>query len=235
MSRATAGRWALALSLVLLVLGVTGLVVESRASTDPRPEGIGFGLPWSHELHARHPDYTCQSCHHDSEAGQSRMRACDSAGCHPRGPVRDPDVRPGAKAPDNRSSLHAKCVGCHIAAKQGPTKCEGCHVGNRGTELCGSCHRDTLAAYQKSGHRAVPCSGCHSTIEKRRATETGSHPRPVPKVSSNASCLDCHAGEPDLAGFPSRRFDEGSRCPEASAPEPRLCVTCHKAHNPERR
>jgi len=219
-------------ALVMVALGATGYSIERGASAEPRPDEIGFGVPWSHELHARHGDYNCQSCHHTTKAGQSDMRSCDASGCHPRGPARPAKARRrDSDAPDQRSALHKSCVGCHNAAKQGPQDCAGCHSEHRGVDRCGSCHQDTVAAFTKGSHAGVACAACHTTLENN--LEDGAHPRAVPSVKGNRACRGCHEGERDIAGFPSKRLEKrGSHEEIWDMLDGMSCADCHPAHDP---
>lgn len=225
-------RIAVVAALVLAALGVTGYAMAGRASRDPRPDSVGFGVAWSHELHARHPAFNCQSCHHESAPGSTRMEACDGPGCHARGPAHDEGLRWSDEAPPARTALHAKCVGCHNAVEQGPTECAGCHEGNRGTARCGSCHSDTLAAYSKAGHAAVPCSACHTKLSGDDVAETGTHRGHVPSAGDRESCLGCHGQERDLAGFPERPFEVTGSHAELPDPASSNCQDCHAPHSP---
>lgn len=235
MSRATSRstRWAVAGAVALLGLALAGYLVEQRAAAESASDEVGFGVPWSHELHARHPGFDCRSCHHDAEKRDSSMRACDEAGCHSRGPAEVSPRGGDPNAPLARRALHASCAGCHKAMDRGPTDCRGCHAESRGSARCGSCHTETYAAYTKAGHAGLPCAPCHGTLEDN--LRDGSHPRPVPSLSSAASCLGCHGEPEDAAGFPAKRFERTgvhAGLPEA---EQARCVECHSPHEPAAR
>lgn len=231
-ARGAAARPWVIFALVLVALGVAGYAIEQRAAAEERPDEIGFGVPWSHELHARHSDYNCQSCHHTTEAGQSDMRACDGSGCHPRGPARPRRIRRGSgEAPGQRAALHSSCVGCHNAAKQGPTDCAGCHSEHRGNARCGSCHEETVAAYSKGGHASLSCAACHTKLEDN--LDNGTHPRAVPSVKSSRACRSCHEQASDLAGFPAKRFEKrGAHAEIWDVLDSTSCTNCHPAHDP---
>lgn len=79
--------WVIAAALALLVVGIAGYSIE-RAHALDKPDGAGFGVPWDHRTHAGLRQFNCQTCHHESEAGDTRMDRCGT--CHRREPARAP-------------------------------------------------------------------------------------------------------------------------------------------------
>ncbi len=215
-------------SLVLILVGVLGYKVEGADAQD-RPDGVGAGMPWSHELHARHPDFSCQSCHHKSRPGEAAMQPCGS--CHKTSPdLGQPQPTPN-KAGDRRTSLHASCIGCHKAVEQGPTKCENCHEPGHGTKACATCHGSTLEQLVAGGHAFVACETCHSSLA--RNIENDRHVGTVPNAGTPAGCLSCHGREErDAAGMPTKNF---AKCPingRVKLADEGQCRACHNPHSP---
>lgn len=223
---------ALLFALALIAVGVIAFEVEGSLQGDEeRPDGVGVGVRWSHELHARHPDYSCQSCHHKSSPGQSQMKSCGE--CHPASPDLGQRPTEPSKAGDRRAALHGSCVGCHQAASQGPTECAGCHERPAtSTTECARCHRPSFEQLSSGEHAQVACASCHSELEDN--LEGDEHPRPVPRAATQQQCLACHGDQPaDAAGFPNHRFAD---CPARGRLDdagPRACLSCHAAHNPD--
>lgn len=222
---------ALIAALLLVALGIAGYNIESAAAVEG-PDGVGYGLPWDHELHARHPDFNCQSCHHKSRQGDNRMPACGD--CHPTTPDLGQGQPEPSKASDRRHALHSSCVGCHKAVSQGPVECADCHQPGHGTKSCASCHQRTLDELTTGAHAGVSCASCHTDLVAEGNLVNDAHPQPVPRADSQGACLSCHeADEPDAAGFPRKLF---SKCParhRIDRDNRRQCLDCHDAHDPE--
>lgn len=83
----------MSITIVLLAIGALGYYIEC-AQAEQMPDVVGFGVPWSHELHARlaAPEFNCKNCHHQSTSSDVEMSSCDTDGCHLRGPAMEAGI-----------------------------------------------------------------------------------------------------------------------------------------------
>jgi len=226
--------WALIASFLLLALGLAGFNVEENLATE-RPDSVGFGVPWNHRLHADlpPPDYSCKSCHHRSEAGDTEMRTCDSDGCHLRGPARSPE----------QEGLHRLTVGFAVPASSeaspestlaSATKALGAVPGFRRiieSEVNlqpakaegepGLIVAKLLVDVTQQG-RATPGTAVTSSLEARVDNVEGVRITPVPsqRVALHKSCVNCHNA---AAKGPTKCEDCHSRNSGNEA-----CGSCHE-------
>jgi hypothetical protein len=115
----------------------------------------------------------------------------------------------------------ATCDTCHWLGEFSPSHPEMVMHTDLSADLCGSCHRETVAEWENSTHgdvdvACVRCHSPHSTSIKadsvqdlchRCHTEEGHFYRNTPHAQEDLLCIDCHlgkvtAGEPYTAGDP---------------------------------
>lgn len=154
--------------------------------------------------------FRCHDGHHVSKAGQTIPRDCTD--CHTM-PQRGPLMPLGATAPKSSENWHPwklegkhaqiLCSRCHQAGYRPPQKCATCHKIDTSKPMmsfdcstchlktqqvkplvdCTTCHNNLSGLHKKGGHPYVDCWTCHKPH--------------VFKVSTRATCLQCHTDKKD--------------------------------------
>jgi hypothetical protein len=224
----------LAAGIALLIVGIIGETGRSRELPDDIIESPYGSVAWNHELHARLPDFSCQSCHHVAKAGTTDPHSC--LDCHKR--LTDPealvvshheDETPHADEKVSQASpamiaYHNKCIGCHTAVEKGPVGCRECHKLPLQT---GTQDMEKLTATDG------PESVMLGHIAQKYEPVEFSHADHVNDYTDG--CGDCHHHSSDVEAVPSCRACHHTRTTQKGAKLPGLteayhgqCIGCHK-------
>jgi len=151
----------------------------------------------------------CGACHnpHTQTTPAQAVQSCTSAGCH-----QDPE----ATTPMHRGldpGVLQQCTRCHEAHSFQPraTTCLGCHpdIYQRTVSAAASAAlvragRDSLQ-FRHAQHRTVECTHCHDTgtthgsVTRLTSFATCQQCHHGPQANNTAACLRCHQ-RPELAG-----------------------------------
>ncbi|MCB0204130.1 MAG: hypothetical protein H6649_00650 [Caldilineae bacterium] len=153
-----------------------------------------------------------------------------------------------------------ECFACHTTGYNAQTgqfvtagvTCESCHGPYRddhpgqsmeiatADELCGTCHRSTVAEWRTSNHgqAGIACVACHEVHSQKTHMQThsdalcaGCHVRDAQDalhqahLTANVGCISCHVARPEFdVGSAVSGMAETGHSFEAA---PGVCVECH--------
>jgi hypothetical protein len=157
-------------------------------------------------------------------------------------------------------ACHAETYAAWAATKHGANKigCEACHGpgathialgGDKAyidkvyaAQLCGTCHKDILAEWEKSAHNnhpdlvefgRSPCFNCHSAQGYVNVVFKGNAQYPVPYHLEGQTCVACH--NPHSAKNEGQlRFVGTSTLPSGAVVNVGLAANCANCHNQRR-
>lgn len=227
-------------ALALLVVGVVGLSLRAEGETDSEFKTPYGKVVWSHELHARLKQFSCQVCHHPDRPGSTSPSPCGK--CHKSFSISEKATENEAEDSAKKGSPgmianHAKCIGCHHAVHKGPVGCRECHAvsaekfkkpaasdlnADDGPQISKLNH--LVAKYEpvKFNHKdhvdyAEGCESCH-----HKQTE----------VEAVASCRSCHntketAKGSKKLGLKYAYHKQCIGCHEELESGPTACGDCH--------
>ena len=187
----------LTLAVSLLLVGISLTVTWAEQGVGPVSARLAVNLPGM-ITDAYQGPRLCQECHPDEYAAWSHTTHASAA------------ASPNFTRLLQESAQVGECFACHTTGYDAANgqfllagvTCEACHGPYRpghpeasmivadSAQLCGDCHTETLAAWQKSRHgqAGVTCVACHEVHTQRiRAS-----------VVTNALCAECHVELQDV-------------------------------------
>ena len=200
-----AGRFARVLVAIVVLAGAS---IEGRAQLDVSNNTVCLGCHDNAAFTVPRPDGEARSLHVDAEKFAASVHG----------------------------KMQFTCVTCHARIAQLPHKKSSMTPAEWRRsipDLCGNCHADKRAAYEKSVHgdeviwknnaRAAVCSDCHRPHEvERPSTDAG-------KLHITENCGNCHADS--LKSYAQTYHGQINRLGYAHTAK---CFNCHGSHNIQR-
>ena len=241
----------LGLALLLIILGVSGALMNPGREPDKAISARIGDVAWNHEQHARMEEIpNCQVCHHTEREGTTNPRPCST--CHKIEDDHDlliqadlfmdviAEVYEDEHGPPPRVAFHAKCIGCHEAMEKGPAVCRDCHapgsVGSHGRVTWNHyAHSRKYGIESEDGGARSECTACHHHDEEAELDGdfrpcSACHEPAAARGESTATGLEGIDNVTGMARHETAVHGECAKCHIGANPENdlRTCMDCHE-------